>query len=197
MSDGWFDREVPRIQQEDVDYLFSVPGKAEFEAFEKTWSMHNTARLSYIKLHGSVDWVSKHSGNLKSSGGEKSLIIEREPPLHWYNQKLFPEVLSQCKKLLVIGYSFRDTHINSRIIDAVRDHSLNLFIVSPLLPSDFRASLLPVHGVLGNSLYSQELSVIWEALSGYFQGHSIDIMRWSDAELHPMVRSFLRTLGLI
>lgn len=53
------------------------------------------------------------------------------PVLQWY-QNLLTEYLSRGdSRLMVIGYGFRDDHINEIISDAVTNHNLKLFVMSP------------------------------------------------------------------
>jgi SIR2-like domain len=64
-------------------------------------------------------------------GGNKAREIDYVPMLAWY-QQVFRDALCQGDtRLMVIGYGFRDEHINRVIIDAVDNHGLKLFIVSP------------------------------------------------------------------
>jgi hypothetical protein len=85
----------------------------------------------YIKLHGSSDWVGVSKEPLLVLGGGKSVEIGQDPLLTWY-QKEFSEALHrQGAKLMVIGYSFSDDHINEIIGRAADQGGLTLFIVGP------------------------------------------------------------------
>lgn len=57
--------------------------------------------------------------------------FDRVPVLAWYQQEFHAYLRRGDSRLMVIGYGFRDDHINAAIIDAVTDHNLKLFIVSP------------------------------------------------------------------
>src|SRR5579862_8977603 len=90
-------------------------------------------RQPYIKLHGSSNWMRSSAGTrLLVLGGGKEIEIKREPLLNWY-QNEFAEVLRRPEaKLMVIGYSFGDDHVNRAITEAVEaGHGLKLFIVDP------------------------------------------------------------------
>jgi hypothetical protein len=85
----------------------------------------------YIKLHGSCNWNDGTSGGrILVMGGQKAISIDQFPILTWYHQ-LFREYLSRPgARLMVIGYSFSDAHINKAIGDGV-ERGLKLFIIDP------------------------------------------------------------------
>jgi SIR2-like domain len=86
----------------------------------------------YIKLHGSCNWVESSSGGrILIMGGQKSVSIGRFPVLAFYHDQFRELVRRPGAKLMVIGYSFSDEHINEVILDAVLTHGLGLFIVDP------------------------------------------------------------------
>jgi SIR2-like domain len=86
----------------------------------------------YFKLHGSVNWTGGGAGQsrLLIMGGNKFTSIAHYPLLSWYH-KLFAEYLSRATKLMVIGYSFSDPHINEAIMKAADAGNLRLFIIDP------------------------------------------------------------------
>jgi hypothetical protein len=85
----------------------------------------------YIKLHGSVNWKEGSSGGyMLIMGGSKSAAIDRFEILKWYHRE-FRQMLTRTNaRLMVIGYSFADEHINDAILDGLATH-LKLFIVDP------------------------------------------------------------------
>jgi hypothetical protein len=86
----------------------------------------------YYKLHGSTNWIGGNGGQarLLIMGGNKAVEINQYPILTWCHKK-FDEYLACGTRLMVIGYSFRDHHINQAIIRAAQSHALRLFIVDP------------------------------------------------------------------
>lgn len=86
----------------------------------------------YYKLHGSADWTDGpgSDGRLIIMGGEKSTQINQFPLLTWYHRQ-FRDYLSRARRLMIIGYSFGDNHINSAITDAVKRDDIQIFIVDP------------------------------------------------------------------
>ena len=91
------------------------------------------ARLQpYFKLHGSSNWYTGNNQNLLVMGGDKEFIISQSDLLRWYYDQ-FKKYLSQPDtRLMVIGYSFSDSHINAAIIEAWKNGSLKgIFLVNP------------------------------------------------------------------
>jgi SIR2-like domain len=85
----------------------------------------------YYKLHGSTNWIGGGGqARLLIMGGNKAVEINQYPLLAWYHKK-FDEYLSRGTRLLVIGYSFSDHHINHAIMAAADKDNLRLFIIDP------------------------------------------------------------------
>jgi hypothetical protein len=86
----------------------------------------------YYKLHGSANWTGGGGagGHLIIMGGNKAGEIGQYPLLDWYHRQ-FRDYLSRATRLMIIGYSFSDAHINRVIIDAAKQGRIQLFIVDP------------------------------------------------------------------
>ena len=85
----------------------------------------------YVKLHGSLNWRTSEGGSLLIMGGNKARSLAVEPLLVWY-QELFREYLMRPDaRLMTIGYSFGDEHINKAICDGAASGHLGIFIVDP------------------------------------------------------------------
>lgn len=85
----------------------------------------------YYKLHGSSNWCGDAGESMLIMGGNKAIDIDQYPLLRWYSTK-FTEYLGRPKvRLMVIGYSFGDSHVNKTIADAAHGGGLELFIVDP------------------------------------------------------------------
>jgi len=83
-----------------------------------------------FKLHGSSNWRNPDGRSMLIMGGAKVREINLTPILSWYATK-FDELLQEPgAKLMVIGYGFRDGHINDEIKHAV-ERGLKLFIIAP------------------------------------------------------------------
>jgi hypothetical protein len=84
--------------------------------------------LNYCKLHGSFRWRPTDGTPGMVLGGGKEIAIGRSLLLTEYHG-LFQNVLCAGDvRLLVIGYSFRDAHINRAIAAAVQGHTAKLFV---------------------------------------------------------------------
>lgn len=82
------------------------------------------------KLHGSSNWAHADGKPMLIMGGGKVREIGQTPILSWY-AKVFEERLAEKpSRLMVIGYGFRDEHINTAIAKAV-EGGLKLFIIAP------------------------------------------------------------------
>jgi hypothetical protein len=90
------------------------------------------SKQPYFKLHGSSNWTDESGTQLLVMGGNKVPIIDQFPVLKWYHEQ-FKEYLSKPDtRLITIGYSFGDLHINRVIRDAAFSGNLGIFIIDPL-----------------------------------------------------------------
>jgi len=90
----------------------------------------------YMKLHGSVNWVESSRGKcIVIMGGAKAVSIGRIPILTWYQNEFRQMLTRPSARLMVIGYSFSDEHINDAIVEGLAA-DLKLFVVDP---APFRA----------------------------------------------------------
>lgn len=85
----------------------------------------------YFKLHGSTNWRDTQGGQMLVIGGDKSQAIQSHQVLSRYFER-FQDYLSKPNtKLMIIGYGFRDPHINQPIINAVHN-GLRFFVIDQL-----------------------------------------------------------------
>ena len=85
----------------------------------------------YFKLHGSSNWKDEQGEPVLIMGSAKSGAIDRFPVLKAYYDKLRHMLGQTGTKLMVIGYSFQDDHINKVICDASARTGLGTFLVDP------------------------------------------------------------------
>ncbi len=87
-------------------------------------------QVNYIKLHGSANWYSKNNQDILIIGTseEKTGFIHGSVLLKKYLDIFEQVLLSGQIKLMVIGYSFGDSHINKTIDEACQSHELELHI---------------------------------------------------------------------
>jgi SIR2-like domain len=84
----------------------------------------------YFKLHGSIDIRSDRNLTLVL-GGEKEAEIDKHPILRAYHDQFRWRLNLPNARLMVIGYSFADHHINKIIFEAA-ERGLKIFIVDPV-----------------------------------------------------------------
>lgn len=92
--------------------------------------MINLQSQQLYKLHGSSNWMHSDGREMLIMGGAKAREIGQTPILNWYATKFEELLCAQGAKLMVIGYGFRDEHINATIKYAV-ERGLQLFIIAP------------------------------------------------------------------
>lgn len=85
----------------------------------------------YVKLHGAVNWVESNMGQrILIMGGQKAVSIGAFPLLTWYHEEFRKMLTRPSAKLMVVGYSFSDTHINDAIMGGLKA-GLKLYLVDP------------------------------------------------------------------
>jgi hypothetical protein len=190
-NDAWFQWKLAPSLQEGM--FVELPSGSLVDEIKRRFWDKSQERLVYIKLHGSYDWRLSNRADLMVLGRAKSQLIQSHPLLSWYFS-LFEEVLQAgARNLVVIGYGFRDEHINNVIADAIRDHRLRLFVVSPESPAQFRYRIAPDQAWNLGVPRSQEL---WEGLSGYYRADVTELYRPGMRDLPPRGEAFFRDLGL-
>ena len=86
----------------------------------------------HIKIHGSSNWVTADGKNLLVMGGDKEYMIREHKVLRWYYEQFQQRLAIGGTRLMVIGYSFSDRHINDAIAEASRRGTLTgMFLVDP------------------------------------------------------------------
>jgi hypothetical protein len=83
------------------------------------------------KLHGSVNWRDADNQALMIIGGDKAQQIQTHPTLSAYAQAFEARLARPESKLMIIGYGFRDHHINRAIVRGVREQGLQFFVICP------------------------------------------------------------------
>ena len=166
---------------------------------EDFWKKGRWSQFVYIKLHGSYGWQSSDGTDVMVIGHGKRGKMEKEPLLRWY-LSLFEEVLGGRKgrKLVVIGYGFRDEHINEVIAKAVEHSGLELYAIYPITQEQFRDQVvragMPVQGT--NVIPDPDGRKIWRGLRGYEECTAKDMYSDSSTHLTPRGEAFLERLGI-
>lgn len=83
-----------------------------------------------IKLHGSSNWRDKQDGSLLIMGGDKTGAIQSHAILRQYADEFQKRLSQPDTRLMIVGYGFRDPHINDVITAAVQ-RGMKFFVIDP------------------------------------------------------------------
>ncbi|MBI4527468.1 MAG: SIR2 family protein [Deltaproteobacteria bacterium] len=174
------------------EHWMELPDATRLEKNKKHFYSENWGSLGYVKLHGLYGWHGKYAMII---GKTKTEQIKDEPVINWWAE-LFQQVLREAENLVVIGYSFRDEHINEWILERMQ-HGLRLHIINPKPMAEFRNSLVNLHGndPIPQPLSSQ-MSEIWEKLGPYYPHSVPDFFVKNHTNLTPEGERFFDSLGL-
>jgi len=84
-----------------------------------------------FKLHGSSNWMDDGGKPVLIIGSGKSGAIQRYPVLKEYHAQFATRLKQPDTRLMIIGYSFQDEHINAVIENASSSCGLLTFLVDP------------------------------------------------------------------
>jgi len=120
-------------------------------------------------------------------GGRKAQEIQFHRLLIWYFEQFERYLTAPNSKLVVIGYSFRDDHVNVYIQRAVEQFGLKLFIVDPA-GSDIARNLRAVRpGAVGEQEHGME-DVLRRGLQGASRRTLREIFGGDEAERGKLYR---------
>ncbi|HEY7990108.1 MAG TPA: SIR2 family protein [Stellaceae bacterium] len=115
----------PNVFREGESHLVGEAGP-RFFSLEKAPEFYG--KLNYIKLHGSANWRNDDASRVMIIGAAKSSKIDASQILTWYRQIFEATLNAGDVRLMVIGYSFLDRHINTLIENAIANARLRLFV---------------------------------------------------------------------
>lgn len=129
---SWLGAELPGMQRTPS------PEPLHSECWARsTWTPRPASEFRFnaqhqplFKLHGSANWRNPDGKPLLVMGGGKAIEIGRNPILSWYAKQFENWVNQPGARLMVIGYGFRDLHINAIISQAV-SRGLRMFVIAP------------------------------------------------------------------
>lgn len=98
---------------------------------ESAESLSEADTQPIYKLHGSVNWRTSGGSPLLVIGGSKDATIKGSTLLSGYLNEFDRCLHAEQTKLMVIGYSFQDEHINSVIQSASDRAGLQTYLVNP------------------------------------------------------------------
>jgi hypothetical protein len=138
---------------------------------------------SYIKLHGSIDIKQSEREMMLVIGGNKAASVAQQPLLEWYHAQFAENLRAKGARLMIIGYSFGDAHINKIIFDGI-EAGLRIFIIDPLGVDVIGSNpSLPLNPGLSirNAIIGASRRPLLKTLSGH------DVVEWNK------VNRFFRT----
>jgi hypothetical protein len=143
----------------------------------------------YIKLHGSSNWITDEGERLLIIGSNKLARIQGQDVLR-ASFDAFRQHLATPARLMVIGYGFRDDHVNQVLLDAARRGQLQLFIIDEVgaraLDQNNRTLGGPIYvpGELQQTLSPTLIGISRRRLTETFNRDRVE---------HAMVMSFFET----
>ena len=115
-----------------ADKMDAGPGRRPFSLYNPSETLVlKHGHQPYIKLHGSSDLVDNDRDMMIIMGANKLGLLQRHALLKWYLGIFSDQLMMPQSKLVIIGYSFSDVHIN-QIITSAAGAGLRLFIFDPL-----------------------------------------------------------------
>lgn len=126
--------QLPGMQRIPSQQAFPLPswGRDTWVPLPQAEFQISPQAQPFFKLHGSTNWRNAQGGDLLIVGGDKAQAIQSHQILSWYFTQFCDYVTRPDTKLMVIGYGFRDQHINRPIIDAINGSGLRVFIIDSL-----------------------------------------------------------------
>jgi hypothetical protein len=91
----------------------------------------STGFQPFYKLHGSSNWFTDSGEPVLIMGSAKTAAIRRQPVLEGYQRDFAARLNQPETRLMVIGYSFMDDHINAVIENAWRNYGLGTYLLDP------------------------------------------------------------------
>lgn len=125
--EGW---QIPGMKQ-DVQSLQPLQERATGIWTPSASVPTNPRYQPLYKLHGSVNWRTTENQALLIIGGDKAQQIQAHPILATYARTFEAILMRPDVRLMIIGYGFRDHHINRVISRAVYEHGLKFFVICP------------------------------------------------------------------
>jgi hypothetical protein len=131
--------------------------------------------------------MSDTGSRLLVMGGNKSTEINQHPVLCWYHSKFVEYLERPGTRLMVIGYSFSDAHINNAIMQAADKGNLSVFLIDPqgvdVLDKQDPRSPLRVPGDLMRRVNPHIIGASRRALTAIFAQDRVEhakVMRFFD-----------------
>lgn len=141
------------------------------------------------KLHGSSGWADHIHPQVMILGDNKAQDIGLFPVLSHYFERFETALAAGDAKLMIIGYGFRDPHINEVLVRSVMEHGMKFFVIDPQGADIARAvsptANAPIHG---RPTALEDAFV--EGCRGASRRNLRDILGPDEVEYHKVIRFF-------
>jgi hypothetical protein len=87
--------------------------------------------VPYVKLHGSSNFETEDGSEIMILGGEKEEQIQETPLMNFYFKILRDKLFSPNSRILIVGHSLSDVHINKIIFEAIEKYRLRFYLWTP------------------------------------------------------------------
>lgn len=115
-----------------ADWTDVMPaGRLDRILYEADTLKHDSQDQPIYKLHGSVNWRTKEGTPIAVIGDGKDASIRGNSLLSGYFDEFRKCLSTGQTKLMVIGYSFSDDHVNKFVEDASSNSGLQTYLVNP------------------------------------------------------------------
>jgi hypothetical protein len=164
--------------------LGSIDEKPQLRAPADYFENAGSRIQPYYKLHGSMHFHTSADGNgtpLMIAGGNKLTAINQQGLLRWYFDRFKDYLARPDARLMVIGYSFSDEHINAALEQATHN-GLKLYVIDPrgtkvLDKRDWGASIVRLKDDQQEAL---EAAVIGASKRPLSESFGPDVVEWSN-----------------
>lgn len=154
-----------------------LPDQAFIDKFKKD-HLSSIGNFTYIKLHGSYGWSSFDGKYQMVLGLNKKEAIEKEPLLKWYFDLFEAALLRSNIKLFVVGYGFRDDHINECLYKGIKEYGLKIYVISAEDPEHFGKRIMQIKN--GTDFFNAIMGYFPYKLSNIFPYNQTETDIWID-----------------
>jgi hypothetical protein len=115
-----------------TDWLDGLPATRLSPVLSATGTVeHDPLDQPIYKLHGSVNWRTEDGSRVLVIGDGKAASIQGSSLLSAYVEKFREYLCAGKTKLMVVGYSFLDSHVNELLTEASIHKDLRTYLVNP------------------------------------------------------------------
>jgi SIR2-like domain len=179
----WFGMQAPGLEPVTVSGKpyqspgVFTPSKSPFSVLER--------HQPYFKLHGSSNWRTDGGASaLLIMGESKEAELDKVPLLAWYRDEFVQMMRQPNARMMIIGYSFQDIHIN-RIIEAGAAAGMKIFIVNPL-GVDVLNGAKSADNVVGGIKHK-----IWQSIIGASRRNLVETLTRDSVERTKVMHFFV------